>query len=134
MTKGTIAGSLKELPTETEFRISGGIEAYFGIFGVFNVRGAWSFADVLHQTRTRTVSRLRGRRKVIFNHLECSGGQLTTGQLRADLLGGGHEHARAADGDGCGETDDSVTQALQRLREPRRPSTPSGAGSPSMAT
>jgi RHS repeat-associated protein len=76
---GDPGDDVNRLPLSHSFGISGGIEAYFGIIGVFNVGGSWDFADsYFNDVNNDGLPDFVKGTQVLFNHLDCSsnGGSL----------------------------------------------------------
>lgn len=115
---GTVA-DLDNLPSETEFGVSGGIGAYFVAFGVFNVGGSWSFANSYFTDANGDglVDFVTGG-TVLFNHLNCSTGDLTDPNKCVPTFSSDDAQTRVPlDGQANAATDDSASQALQLLRD-----------------
>ncbi|MDC5697944.1 hypothetical protein OO014_11795 [Intrasporangium calvum] len=77
-TTGVTFGPMHELkgfsrlPVQRSIGIQGGIEAYFGVYGVFNVGGQWSWVDSYFTDANGDglPDLVRGS-EVLFNHLVC---------------------------------------------------------------
>ncbi len=77
-TTGVTFGPMHELtgfsrlPVQRSIGIQGGIEAYFGVYGVFNVGGQWSWVDSYFTDANGDglPDLVRGS-QVLFNHLVC---------------------------------------------------------------
>jgi RHS repeat-associated protein len=119
-TAGTITG-LATLPRETEFGISGGPEAYFGVFGVFNVGGGWSWADgYFTDANADGLPDYAKDGRVLFNHLDCSsnGGRLTDPSKCVPTFSANDANTRVPlTVDAVPVTDDTGEEALQLARE-----------------
>jgi RHS repeat-associated protein len=119
-TAGTITG-LTTLPRESEFGISGGPEAYFGVFGVFNVGGAWSWADgYFTDANADGLPDYVKSGHVLFNHLDCStnGGRLDDKTKCKPTFSEDDASTRVPlTVDAVPVSDDSAEQALQVARE-----------------
>ena len=116
----TISG-LDKLPLESAFGIAGGIEAYFGVFGVFNVGGSWSFANgyFTDANSDGLPDFVRGG-SVLFNHLDCSAnsGRLDTPGLCIPSFSEQDTNTRVPlTVQAVQVADDSASQTLQMLRE-----------------
>ena len=70
----TLSG-FSEMPVQRSIGIQGGIEAYFGVYGVFNVGGQWSWVDSYFTDANGDglPDLVRGT-EVLFNHLVCGTG------------------------------------------------------------
>ena len=67
-----------DLPVQRTIGIQGGIEAYFGVYGVFNVGGQWSWVDsYFTDANGDGLVDLVSGTQVLFNHLVCSSGPVT---------------------------------------------------------
>ena len=70
----TLAG-FSDLPVQRTIGIQGGIEAYFGVYGVFNVGGQWSWVDsYFTDANGDGLVDLVSGTQVLFNHLVCAAG------------------------------------------------------------
>ena len=77
-TTGVTFGPMHELagfsrlPVQRSIGIQGGVEAYFGVYGVFNVGGQWSWVDSYFTDANGDglPDLVRGT-QVLFNHLVC---------------------------------------------------------------
>lgn len=62
------------MPKEWSIGVQGGVEAYFGVYGVFNVSGSWSFVDsYFTDVNADGLPDMVDGTKVLFNHLDCGG-------------------------------------------------------------
>ena len=68
-------GGFSEMPVQRSIGIQGGVEAYFGVYGVFNVGGQWSWVDSYFTDANGDglPDLVRGT-EVLFNHLVCAPG------------------------------------------------------------
>lgn len=74
VTFGTMHGleGFSRLPVQRSIGIQGGIEAYFGVYGVFNVGGSWSWVDsYFTDANGDGLPDLVSGTDVLFNHLVC---------------------------------------------------------------
>jgi RHS repeat-associated protein len=70
------------LPVSREFGITGGIEAYFGVVGVFNVGGSWDFAQsYFNDVNNDGLPDFVLGTEVYFNHLNCGANGLADKEL-----------------------------------------------------
>ncbi|GAB3051208.1 hypothetical protein GCM10027053_08200 [Intrasporangium mesophilum] len=66
----------QRLPIQRSIGIAGGPEAYFGVYGVFNIGGSWSWVDsYFTDANGDGLPDLVKGNSVLFNHLECTPGK-----------------------------------------------------------
>ena len=66
---------ITSLPVQSSIGIQGGIEAYFGVYGVFNIGGQWSWVDsYFTDANGDGLTDLVMGTKVYFNRLVCAAG------------------------------------------------------------
>jgi len=71
---GDPGSKIDRLPVSREFGVTGGIEAYFGVVGVFNVGGSWDFAQsYFNDLNNDGLPDFVLGTEVYFNHLDCGG-------------------------------------------------------------
>jgi RHS repeat-associated protein len=69
---GTVVG-LDDVPVERTFGVTGGIEAFFGVFAMFNVGGSWNWSEgYFTDANGDGLPDFAKDNHVWFNHLECS--------------------------------------------------------------
>jgi len=69
---GTVVG-LDDVPVERQFGVTGGVEAYFGVFAMFNVGGSWNWSEgYFTDANADGLPDFAKGNHVWFNHLECS--------------------------------------------------------------
>jgi len=113
--------SFRRLPSSHEFGIAGGIEAYFGVVGVFNVGGSWDFADsYFNDVNNDGLPDFVKGTQVLFNHLDCSanGGSLADKEKCIPTFGTDDSQTRnPLTVQSVPVSNDDLANQLQQLRE-----------------
>jgi hypothetical protein len=117
-------GRIGRLPVSREFGITGGVEAYFGVVGVFNVGGSWDFAQsYFNDVNNDGLPDFVLGTEVYFNHLECGVNGLADKELCVPTFSKDDSETRVPlTVQSVPLDNDDLADELQLLRELARPS------------